>query len=216
LHRVIPQSQGQNLEIKFSKNSTDNLLRLYNNSILRSSRHNNSIMMQSIQQFILVCNSNNLSNNIHDGQSARGPALPLCSLALPSRFLALPSHFLALPCISSRSPCTPFTFPHAPLTFPCAHRAPSHSLARSLALPRTPPHTPPTLPCTDPALPSTSSHAPILRPNCTLSPCTFVGRRVRVKAGGGEGDDRLRRSEGRRAKGEGGKRVYVANIRTRT
>ena len=118
MHRVIPQSQGQNLEIKFSKNSTDNLLRLYNNSISRSSRHNNLIMMQSIQQFILVCNSNNLSNNIHDGQSARGPALPLCSLALPSHFLALPSHSLALTVL-----------PRTPL------HAPSHSLARSLALP---------------------------------------------------------------------------------
>ena len=139
-------------------------------------------MMQSIQQFILVCNSNNLSNNIHDGQSAHGPALPLCSLALPSHFLtlpshflALPSHFLALPCISSRSPRTPFTFPHAPLAFPCAHRAPSHSLACSLALPLTlPPHSLAFLLCSL-ALSPHSSHAPILRPNCTLSPCTFVG-----------------------------------------
>ena len=170
-------------------------MKLYNNSILRSSRHKNSIMMQSIQQFILVCNSNNPSNNIHDGQSACGPALPLCSLALPSRFLAHPSHFLALPCISSCSPCTPFTFPHAPLTFPCAHRAPSHSLTLPLTLPLA-------LPCTDPALPSTSLHAPILHPNCTLSPCTFVSRRVRVKAGGGEGDDRSHRSERQRGKGE--------------
>ena len=131
MHQVIPQSQGQNLEIKFSKNSTDNLLRLYNNSILRSSRHNNSIMMQSIQQFIFVCNSNNLSNSIHDGQSARGLALPLCSLALPSHFLALPSHSLALTVL----PCTPLHAPSHSLTLPLT--LPLHSLALT---PHSPPH----------------------------------------------------------------------------
>ena len=176
-------------------------------------------MMQSIQQFILVCNSNNLSNNIHDGQSARGPALPLCSLALPSHFLTLPSHFLALPlhflvlpCISSRSPCTPFTFPHAPLAFPCTHHAPSHSLALPCTLPCTPPHTPPALPRAPPVLPCT---VPTLLTcadftsqlhTLTLHLCQHVPdvcRRVRVKAGGGKGDDRLRRSEGRGGKGEG-------------
>ena len=115
-------------------------------------------MMQSIQQFILVCNSDNLSNNIHDSQSARGPALPLCSLALPS-------HFLALPCISSCSPRTPFTFPHAPLAFPCAHHAPSHSLA----LPRTPLHAPLHSPSHSPRTPSCSSCAPL---HCPRTPRT--------------------------------------------
>ena len=124
-------------------------------------------MMQSIQQFILICNSNNLSNNIHDGQSARGPVLPLCSLALPSHFLVLPSHTLHIP---SRSPCIPLRSP-CTLALP---RTPSHSLARSLALPLTlPPHSLALLLCSL-ALSPHSSHALILCPNCTLSPCTFV------------------------------------------
>ena len=134
--RVIPQSQGQNLEIKFSKNSTDNLLRLYNNSISRSSRHNNSV---TIQQFILVCtNSNvntNLSNNIHYGQSARRPSLPLCS----------PAHSLVLPCAPLTLPRTPLAHPRAPLAF--------------LALPSHTPHIPSHTPCAPPrslALPSCS------------------------------------------------------------
>ena len=124
MHWVIPQSQGQNLEIKFSKNSTDNLLRLYNNSILRSSRHNNSVTMQSIQHFILVCNSNvntNLSNNIHNSQSARGPAFPPHSLALPRAPLAHPH-------TSSRSPRIPSHSPRIPSCSPCA-------LPRTLTLP---------------------------------------------------------------------------------
>ena len=117
--------------------------------------------------------------------SLRSPAFPRAPLAHPSHSLMLPLHSLALTVL-----------PHTPL------HAPSHSLAHSLALPCTPPHTPPALPCTDPALPSTSSYAPISRPNCTLSPCTLVSRRIRVKAGGGKGNDRSCWSKGGRGKGE--------------
>ena len=115
MHQVIPQSQGQNLEIKFLKNSTDNLLRLYNNSITRSSRHNNSVTMQSIQHFILICNSNvntNLFNNIHNSQSVRRPVLPSHSLVLPSRSPC------ALPCTLMLPSCSLALLPHI-LT--CAH-----------------------------------------------------------------------------------------------